>query len=253
VAMLKALKSKRVTELRSQQYLQCRDQSIAITVIRSRRRRRKLSLQLGRTGVVLRVPFATASADIDNMLTRNRDWIYDRQQILLVHQGEALRYQSGEYHDYLGESLQLSVVAGKGRPQVLLGDGLLSIGGEIKDAVQVNRVLQQWYLRQAQQVFSTRLQFWAEQLHWVTAVPELRFRRMRSRWGSCSIDGRICLNIHLIKAGQRCIDYVIVHELCHLQEFNHSPRFYALMTAAMPEWPQYKVELEAVGARLVRE
>jgi predicted metal-dependent hydrolase len=253
VAMLKALKSKRVTELHSQQYLQCRDQSIAITVIRSRRRRRKLSLQLGRSGVVLRVPFKTVAADIDNMLTRNRDWIYERQQILLVQQGDALRYKSGEYHDYLGESLELSVVAGKGRPHALLGDGLLVVGGEIKDAVQINRVLQQWYLRQAKQVFSTRLHFWAEQLPWVKDVPELRLRRMRSRWGSCSADGRICLNTHLIKADQHCIDYVIVHELCHLQEFNHSSRFYSLMTAAMPEWPQYKVELETVGARLVRE
>lgn len=251
--MFKAKKSKPVTELRSQQYLLCRDQSIPVTIIRSRRRRRKLTLQVGPAGAVLRAPFATPNADVDAMLRRNRDWIYERQRLLLEQQGTAPRYESGEYHDYLGQPLTLRVCTGGGRVNVVLGDDTLSVGGDVADASQVARAVQQWYLRQAQQLFTQRLRFWSARLPWVTDVPELRLRRMRSRWGSCSADGRICLNTHLIKADLQCIDYVIVHELCHLQEFNHSPRFYALMTEAMPEWQKYKEVLETVGARLVRE
>ena len=251
--MLRALKSKRVTELRSQQQLRYSDQTIVITIIRSRRRRRKLSLQVGRSGVVLRAPFSTLQADIDDMLIRNRDWIYQRQQVVLLQQGDVLRFQSGELHDYLGAPLALRIVAGARRAKVLVGDGELCVHGVNDDSEQVRRVLQQWYLRQAQQLFAERLAFWASRLPWVSGVPELRLRRMRSRWGSCSAEGRICLNTHLIKADLRCIDYVIVHELCHIQEFNHSLRFYALMSEAMPEWRQCKAELEAVGARIVRE
>ncbi|MBQ0758230.1 MAG: putative metal-dependent hydrolase [Zhongshania sp.] len=253
MSMLKALKSKRLTELRSQQNVQCRDQLIPITIIRSRRRRRKLSLQVGRSGVVLRAPFTTPATDIDMMLSRHRDWIYERQQLLLKQQGSVLRYESGEQHDYLGESLELVIVAGSGRLTVERGDACLILRGDAGDAAHISRTLQQWYLRQAQQLFAARLSLWAARLPWVEGAPELRLRRMRSRWGSCSAGGRICLNTHLVKASQNCIDYVIVHELCHLQEFNHSPRFYALMAAAMPEWRQYKAELESVGARIVRE
>ena len=251
--MFKTKKSKPVTELRSQQYLLCRDQSIPVTIIRSRRRRRKLTLQVGPAGAVLRAPFATPNADVDAMLNRNRDWIYERQQLLQEQRGAALRYESGECHDYLGQPLTLQVCSGGGRAHVVLGDDTLLVSGDLADAKHVARVLQHWYLRQAQQLFAQRLRYWSARLPWVADVPELRLRRMRSRWGSCSVDGRICLNTHLIKADLGCIDYVIVHELCHLQEFNHSARFYALMTEAMPEWQKYKVELEAIGARLVRE
>jgi predicted metal-dependent hydrolase len=251
--MLKIKKYKRAVELRSQQFLQCRDQSVPITVIRSRRRRSKLTLQVGRKGVVLRAPFATSTVDIDTMLTRNREWIYERQQQFLSQQDAALSYIAGEHHDFLGKPRELKILVGKGRAKVGVDGDKIVLTGELEDSEQISRALQRWYQLQAQQVFSARLSHWAALLPWVEDIPVLRLRRMRSRWGSCSADGRICLNTHLIKASQVCIDYVIVHELCHLQEFNHSQQFYALMAEAMPDWKQHKAELESVGGRLIRE
>lgn len=67
------------------------------------------------------------------------------------------------------------------------------------------------------------------------------------RWGSCSPSGTIILNLQLVKTPTRCIDYVIIHELCHLKEHNHSRAFYCLMCRAMPHWERLKAELDGLS------
>lgn len=59
---------------------------------------------------------------------------------------------------------------------------------------------------------------------------------MRRRWGSCSAAGHITLNTRLVQTSPRCVDYVLLHELAHLRELNHGPRFYAVLTALLPDW-----------------
>jgi predicted metal-dependent hydrolase len=65
---------------------------------------------------------------------------------------------------------------------------------------------------------------------------DIALRKMKSRWGSCSRKGKITLNTQLVRYPMACIDAVVVHELCHLLEFNHSRRFYDLMDRAYPQW-----------------
>jgi len=72
---------------------------------------------------------------------------------------------------------------------------------------------------------------------------------MKRRWGSCRRNGKITLNLALMKYPLECIDAVIVHELCHLLEFNHSPRFYRLMTRAMPQWKTWDRMLTELAQR----
>jgi hypothetical protein len=67
---------------------------------------------------------------------------------------------------------------------------------------------------------------------------------MQKQWGSCSPEGRITLNPNLVKAKRDCVDYVILHELCHLAEHNHSEHFYRLMAQVMPNWQVVKKELD---------
>ena len=80
-----------------------------------------------------------------------------------------------------------------------------------------------------------------------------RTRYMRSQWGSCSVSGRIALNTHLVKVPERLIDYVVLHELCHLEHHDHSPRFYGLMRAHMPDWELRRQELDAYLPLLIHE
>ena len=77
----------------------------------------------------------------------------------------------------------------------------------------------------------------------ITSLPTIKLRKMEKRWGSCSNDGLILLNPELISAPLDCIDYVIVHELCHLKEYNHNRRFYQLLSMALPNWEECKAKL----------
>lgn len=74
---------------------------------------------------------------------------------------------------------------------------------------------------------------------------------MKKQWGSCSPQGHILLNPHLVKAPRDCIDYVILHELCHLQEHNHSPKFYQLLSQLMPAWKSVKTRLDSMAELLL--
>lgn len=74
----------------------------------------------------------------------------------------------------------------------------------------------------------------------------LTYRNMTSKWGSCQPStGRICINIRLALYPAECLEYIVVHELCHLREANHGPRFHALMDAVMPDWRQRRAKLNA--------
>lgn len=75
--------------------------------------------------------------------------------------------------------------------------------------------------------------------------PPLAVRRMKTRWDSCSRAGEIRLNPRLIQAPRACIDYVIIHEFCHLQEHNHGKRYYALLDRALPEWRELRQKLNS--------
>jgi hypothetical protein len=74
---------------------------------------------------------------------------------------------------------------------------------------------------------------------------------MRTQWGNCSSTGQLTLNVHLIKAPLECIDYVILHELCHIAEHNHSERFYRLMNDVLPGWELIKSRLDRLAFRLL--
>jgi hypothetical protein len=74
----------------------------------------------------------------------------------------------------------------------------------------------------------------------------LYIQEMNNRWGSCTNNGKIILNIELIKAPRPCIEYVITHELCHLVHRDHTEQFFKLLTAEMPDWQKWKEKLERV-------
>jgi predicted metal-dependent hydrolase len=75
---------------------------------------------------------------------------------------------------------------------------------------------------------------------------EIRFKRMETRWGSCNVKQAIVLNPELIKAPKACIEYVIVHELCHLREMNHSVRFWRLVSETVPDYKNIQNKLKKI-------
>lgn len=110
--------------------------------------------------------------------------------------------------------------------------------------VRCRRGKEAWYRTRALIVFAERLGRVLRSTPQFRALePKLRLRRMRRRWGSCSRNGTITLNLELIKAPTSCVDYVILHELCHLIEASHSRRFYELLSQVSPEWEKLRERL----------
>ncbi|GAA3704602.1 hypothetical protein GCM10022421_09280 [Oceanisphaera sediminis] len=99
---------------------------------------------------------------------------------------------------------------------------------------KVQTLLNDWYRHKARDVFARRLDAMLDQALWVTGRPPIRILTMQTQWGSCSPLGRLTLNPHLVKSPRDCIDYVILHELCHIAEHNHGERFYRLLKQVMP-------------------
>lgn len=215
-----------------------------------RSQRKTLAIQVQADGSVLvRAPRWLACSEIDSFLLGKREWILSKQ-------GEAqrryrdLQAQRESLRDrryFLGDCYALEVRHAK-RPRVEIQNERMRVYAADQQPDAVSRVLERWYGRRAREVLPERLEPCMQRVRDVGLPhPELRFRKMRSRWGSCSSLGRITLNTELIKADIACIDYVLTHELCHLREMNHGPRFYALMDKAMPDWREHKHRLESIS------
>ncbi|GLR97618.1 putative metal-dependent hydrolase [Bradyrhizobium liaoningense] len=162
-------------------------------------------------------------------------------------------YVSGETFFYLGRRYQLKVRSANGVASgVKFYRGAFHVTAN-KDKFAVSKQLRKWYRERAEEMFSRRFDELTSQLRWLKEVPSWRMVAMKKQWGSCSPAGAILLNPHLIKAPRKCIDYVILHELCHLKEHNHSSRFYRMLSQAMPDWKRVKSQLDNMAELYLNE
>lgn len=213
--------------------------------------------------VVVLAPKNTSVDDVRVAVKKRSRWIHNhliqfKSQLKYV---RPRNYVGGESHHYLGKKYLLKVINSKNeipvKTQIKLLRGKLEIAvsGEGSNKNNVNQIvrmsLDHWYKLRAKEVFSRRLNVLIGQTHWVLEKPPVRIQAMKNQWGSCSPNGRLTLNTHLVKAPRECIDYVILHELCHLAEHNHSPRFYRLMSEVMPEWEEVKERLDGMAEVLL--
>jgi len=157
------------------------------------------------------------------------------------------QYVSGETLVYLGRQYRLKVENGKDEPAKLRGRFLHVEVKNKTDIRKVKRKVENWYRKRARDILSRYMDkcFAIASRH---GLPEPFFtiRKMRRRWGSCSPADRITLNIKLVQLPVQCIEYVIMHELCHLRHPNHSRYFYSFLTRCLPDWRKRKEILDNV-------
>lgn len=148
------------------------------------------------------------------------------------------QYISGETHRYLGRQYRLKIVKGAAETVSLFRGQLLIETCDVLNDDHIKKLLHAWYRTKAQIIFSERYLLCVQQVSKIGIEHNLEFtiRSMSTRWGSCTRQGNITLNPNLVSAPKECIDYVIVHELCHLKEHNHSRAFYRLLVTVMKDW-----------------
>lgn len=201
-------------------------------------------------------------ADIHDAVMNRAKWIHDSLHAFKEQRAhvQPRRYVSGEMQFYLGRRYVLKIVEdGSTTARVKMDRGRLLV--TLPDAAQrqackaqqVRNLVNQWYRIRAEQVFSTRLNKLLPQTRWVKGTPDYRILAMEKQWGSCSARGTLMLNPHLVKAPGGCIDYVILHELCHIKEHNHGQGFYRLLGQVMPEWRNIKQRLDGMAELLLNE
>lgn len=161
-------------------------------------------------------------------------------------------YVSGESVLYLGRRYRLKVIAARNAvPEAALRGPFVEVRVQTRDPLAVRKILEGWYRERSRTVFAQRLAVVAAPLRWVRQLPPTRMQTMARQWGSCSPAGRITLNPALVKAPRECIDYVLLHELCHLKHHNHSPRFYRTLDQQMPGWHHIKERLDGLSEQLL--
>jgi len=196
--------------------------------------------------------YAPTDAEIDqiNVLIRKKAaWIARKLDKLEDYHPlpAPTRYLSGETVVYLGRQYRLKIENGPPQWAKLLGRFLWVWVEDKTDTKMIKQAVVSWYRQRAHEVFGRKLKKCLE-IASRHGVPEplITVRSMLRRWGSCSRSGRITLNIKLVQVPVHCIEYVIMHELCHLQHHNHAKSFYSLLSRCLPDWQKRKEILDLV-------
>lgn len=196
-------------------------------------------------------------------MVRVKQAVLKRARWILKHVDEAERrkehvlpreYVSGESHFYLGRRYMLKVVFDLGAAEdVKLVGGKFLVWTHERSADRVRRLLNHWYRNHAREYFARRLDAVVDRIKWLKEPPGWRLLAMKKQWGSCSPKGVLSLNPYLVKAPMECVDYVLIHELCHLREHNHSKEYYSLLEEIIPEWKPVKAKLDGMAELLLNE
>lgn len=211
--------------------------------------RKHLRIKVEPDGTVeVLAPVQAKKVDILQKVKAKARWILKQQTFFENFQPATppRQYVNGEAHLYLGRKYRLRIEPSD-KPGVKCLRGYMTVYTTPKYTAK--DLVQDWYFERAGYQFPRILRdclplFESYQL----PEPVLEIRKMEKRWGSCTPKGRIRLNVELVKAPKACIEYVIIHELCHLIEPRHNRAFYLLLKKLMPDWEVWKERLERVMA-----
>ncbi len=222
-------------------------ETLRYRLVRSSIERFRVSVGPG-PSVEVRAPLKATDENVAARLARRAKWLRKQLRHFSAFPPPIppRQYVSGETHIYLGRQYRLRVLKAQTECVRLKGKFLVVRTPHPKDTTAVRRAVESWYGNHARRYITGKVDHWLGQTCFHrTQCPAIRFARMQRRWGSCSAAGTITLNTDLIKVPSHCIDYVVVHELCHLKCAHHGRPFDRLLNRCMPDWRAAKARLDA--------
>lgn len=197
--------------------------------------------------VIVKAPVQSDITLIEKKIIKRARWIIKQMNYFkqFAPKTPSRCYVSGEAHRYLGKQYRLKLAKGT-ENSVKLSRGFFYITFCSEPIPEITRkLLNKWYLEKAKLQFAEHMERCFQKFNsFGIGKPSLSVKRMQNRWGSLSNNGTVTLNTDLIRAPKECIDYVVMHELCHLKYHNHSPEFYKLLESFIPGWERIKHKLE---------
>lgn len=214
-----------------------------------RARRRTIGLAVSAKGLSVRAPAWVPVGEIEQFLLSKATWVLDKLRDMQTRAQRPERvWQDGMPWAYLGRDYTVQLDP----THRFKGAGVGLVGNTVSVALphdcgpeRLRDTLQAWMMSQARTCFTERLNHFAPQLgvRWT----RLSLSSAATRWGTAKADGSIRLNWHLMALPLELVDYVVVHELSHLREMNHSPAFWAVVASVMPDYAERRRVLQRHG------
>ena len=208
-----------------------------IKIIKKRIKNMYLRIRPDKT-IYVTAPFTVSDEEISLFIKRREDWI--SRTLSRIPEPAPYTYEDGELHTYLGKAMPLHIKQGNVERCIIQGDVICIIlhseqaGRETIFATAMKKELAK--------ILSQYIQYWSPRMK--ISPSSFSIRKMRSRWGSCNYKtGRLHFSLDLISKPLPCIESVVVHELNHLLEPSHSPRFHALMSRWLPDYKERRALL----------
>ena len=221
--------------------------SFNYTVVRRERRTLEIAVEPDST-VRVAAPQLASPERIAQKVKKRASWILQQQRFFeqFTPRTPERRYLSGETHLYLGRQYRLKVIKAVSDSVKLLRGYIVVQTTRPEESAETKRLVELWYAQKARTRFQERIEECLQRFPRPNSMMPsgVTIRTMQKRWGSMSQGRRLMLNQRLIQAPVDTIDYVITHELCHLLERDHSPRFFRLLKRVMGDWEQRKEKLE---------
>jgi predicted metal-dependent hydrolase len=220
--------------------------AIELDVIRSKRRKKSISLNVVDGKVRVLIPYHLPKCDLDKLLHEKQEWISQSVQKQQANQAATAKlFIHGEVFTYLGKPYSLQLLPAL-REQLTLIDNNIIL--HLPPSVDVRNAVIRWYWQQARQLLTVKTYEYAKI---IGVLPtSITIKEYKARWGSCSIDAEINYNWKLIMAPQEVIDYVVIHELCHILQHNHSAAFWQHVEIFAPQFKQQRKWLKVNGSSL---
>jgi predicted metal-dependent hydrolase len=208
-------------------------------------KRRSIGLRIDDRGLTVSIPLRASEKWLHSVLQDKAFWVLEKLDGWQACKPPEIRWQDGEKIDYLGELLELRVA------QSLFATPAHHRNKElwvfVADDNHIEQSVSEWYRQQAEQLFVRRVAYFSPLLN---VIPrEVKLSEAKTQWGSCTAQGSVRLNVQLIKLPEHLIDYVVVHELAHLRELNHSASFWRVVESVCPDYAGLRAELKDVAIR----
>jgi len=211
-------------------------------------KRRTIGLRIDDRGLTVHIPKRVSWARVEQLLQEKSRWIMEKLA-QREDRPEPIQWVDGTSLFFLGQPIQLRLRQdARNRQPTFDGNTLLIAQPDPDNLANVKRKVTHWFCKQAIEDFTRRVELLAAKLG--VNMPRVLLSNAKTRWGSCNSRGEIRLHWRLIQAPPHIVNYVVAHELAHLKEMNHSPKFWKVVSLLCPEYERSRQELKQLSQDL---
>jgi hypothetical protein len=217
-------------------------ENIAVTVEKKNIKHMYIRILPPNGEVKVSAPLFVKDEEIANFIKSKKDWILKKQKYILENDIKSpLKYVNGEKHYLWGKEYELQLISNENVKRSVVKGNIIYLPVPKRSTIEKRKgILDELYRRELKMAIPPVLDNCTRIVGKKPA--SVNVRKMKN-WGNCKKDGRITLNLNLAKKDKECLEYVMIHELCHLIEFNHGKNFKRLMDKFCPDWKEIKKRL----------